>query len=191
MHSLSAPCDLLEARVQKLGHQLCLPTWSQLFSRQVPWPPLWSQYSWLTSCKAQSLHQKDTGGPQSDSETWFWVSSYMVEEMGSAAFRQERGLNPAHHTPWAKTLALVIKIPSISSGGRKAQKRLIFSAGPDQGGWGKPTLQISVGFSCGLDAAKLSSCLHLLNNKTQRHVGSPESLGSSFWSLGQWVRTSL
>ena len=154
MHSLSAPRDLLKARVRKLGHQLRLLSGSRLFSRQVPWPPLQSQSSWVASCKAQSLCQKDTGRPQSDSETWFWVPSYKVEEMGSAAFRQKRGLNPAHHTLWARTLTLGIKIPSILSGGRKAQKTLIFSAGPDQGGWGKPTSEISAGFSYGLDAAK-------------------------------------
>lgn len=49
---------------------------------------------------------------------------------------------------------LSIKIPSVLSGGRKTQKMLIISAGPDRGGWEKPTLQISVGFSYGLVAAK-------------------------------------
>ncbi|XP_068875179.1 uncharacterized protein [Aphelocoma coerulescens] len=32
MHSLSAPHDLHDTRVQKLGHKLCLPTGSRLFS---------------------------------------------------------------------------------------------------------------------------------------------------------------
>lgn len=115
MHSLSAPCDLLEAGVWKLGQQLRLPTGSWLFSRQVPWPLLQSQSSWLTSHKTQSLHEKDTTRPQSDSETWFWVPSYKVEEMGSAAFRQKRGLNPARHTPWERTLNSGYK-KSIHSG---------------------------------------------------------------------------
>lgn len=52
-------------------------------------------------------------------------------------------------------LTLGIKNPSILGGGRKARNTLIFSAGPVQGGWGKPTLQISVGFSYDLDATKL------------------------------------
>lgn len=106
MHSLSAPHDLYDTRVQKLGHKLCLPIGSRLLSRQVPWPPIWRQPSWLTSHEAQSLNHKDTGRPQSDSETWAWVLSYKVKEMGWAAFRQKRGLNPAHHTPWARTSVL-------------------------------------------------------------------------------------
>lgn len=154
IHSWPAPCDLLKHQVRKLEHQLHLLTGSQLFPRQVPWPLLRSRSSWLTSCKAQSLHQKDTGRPLRDPETWVWVPSCKMEEMCSAAFRQKRGLNPAHRTLWARTLTLGRKLFSILSSGRKAQKMLIFSAGPDQGGWGKPTLQISAGFSYGLDAAK-------------------------------------
>lgn len=61
---------------------------------------------------AGSLHMKPkawiikTQGSPRVTETWAWVLSYKVKEMGWAAFRQKRGLNPAHHTPWARTSVL-------------------------------------------------------------------------------------
>lgn len=154
MHSLSAPRDLFEPRVWKLGHQLRLPTGSWLFSRQVPSPLLWSQSSWRTSHKAQSLRQKDTAGPRVSLKHGFRRHPTKWKKWAQLHSGRKEGWiqHVTHHEQGLLTLG--IKIPSILSGGRKAQKMLIFSAGPDQGGWGKPTLQTSVGFSYGLDAAR-------------------------------------
>lgn len=58
MHSLLAPRDLHNTRVQKLEHKLQL----DLGSSPGRYPdPQYEQSSWLTSHKTQSLDHKDMG----------------------------------------------------------------------------------------------------------------------------------
>lgn len=104
----------------------------------------------LAQCKAQ----KTKAEPRM-TEIWFWVPFYEIEYTRSDVFRQKRGLNPACNTVGEGDWLRAEKFPQFWVVVKRVQKLFIISAVPDQGGWGKPILQILMVFSCGLDTDKL------------------------------------
>lgn len=73
--------------------------------------------------------------------------------MLSDVFRHKKGLNPACNIEGEGDR--VEKFPQFWVVLKRFRKMFIFSAVLDQGGWGKPILQILMVFSCGLDTDKL------------------------------------